>query len=126
MLEEMEVMLEEMEVMLEEMEVMLEEMEVMLVVKVFVGAYSVMGKRLEKSLESGNWYRVRIRTDYVLLFCRNKLPDLVTSCRPGGIISGGNSWCEGFQLVLFPEDFQGGFYTIGVPPYHHLPSSNTR
>ena len=47
MLEEMEVMLEEMEVMLEEMEVMLGEMEVMLVVKVFVGAYSVVGKRLE-------------------------------------------------------------------------------
>ena len=50
MLEEMEVMLEEMEVMLEEMEeeieVMLEEMEVMLVVKVFVGAYWVVGKRL--------------------------------------------------------------------------------
>ena len=50
MLEEIEVMLEEMEVMLEEMEVMLEEMEV---VKVFVGAYSVVGKRLESErLES--------------------------------------------------------------------------
>ena len=40
-------MLEEMEVMLEEMEVMLEENMVMQEVKIFVGAYWVVRKRLE-------------------------------------------------------------------------------